>query len=61
MKRICSVGIVEWNCKFVAIFRRKIKEGIVTEYYAIPGGGVENGKIYKCNIMNIQKELYFKI
>lgn len=40
MKRICVRGIVEKNNELAVIFRRKINNGIVKEYYAIPGGGV---------------------
>ena len=41
MKRICVRGIVLKDNKLAVIFRRKINNGIVKEYYVIPGGGVE--------------------
>lgn len=42
MKRICVRGIVVKDNELAVIFRRKIKDGITTEYYVIPGGGVES-------------------
>jgi len=41
MKRICVRGIVEKDNKLAVIFRRKINNGEIKEYYVIPGGGVE--------------------
>lgn len=41
MKRICVRGIVLKDNKLAVIFRRKINNEIVKEYYVIPGGGVE--------------------
>ena len=42
MKRLCVRGIVETEKGLAVIFRRKINGDKVTEYYVIPGGGVEN-------------------
>lgn len=44
MKRICVRGLVVKNNKLAVIFRRKINEEKIEEYYAIPGGGVEDGE-----------------
>lgn len=44
MKRICVRSIVEKDNKLAVIFRRKINNGVVVEYYAIPGGGVEENE-----------------
>lgn len=41
MKRICVRGIILKDNKLAVIFRRKLNNGIVKEYYVIPGGGVE--------------------
>ena len=40
-KRISSRGIIIQDDKLLTIFRRKIKDGEVKEYYVIPGGGLE--------------------
>ena len=41
MKRICVRGFVEKDNELAVVFRRKITDGNVKEYYVIPGGGVE--------------------
>lgn len=40
MKRVSARAIIIENNKLLVMFRRKIKDGIVKEYYAILGGGV---------------------
>ena len=40
-KRVSSRAIIIENDKILVMFRRKIKEGKVKEYYVIPGGGKE--------------------
>jgi len=44
MKRICVRGFVEKDNELAVIFRRKITDGVITEYYVIPGGGVEESE-----------------
>ena len=56
MKRICVRGIVERNDELAVIFRRKIKDGVVTEYYVIPGGGVEDTEDLKDALKRELKE-----
>ena len=41
MKRISARAIIFEGDYFYALFRRKIKDGNIHEYYSIPGGGVE--------------------
>lgn len=41
MKRVSVRGIVVKDNKLAVIFRRKINNGVINEYYAIPGGGVD--------------------
>lgn len=41
MKRVSVRGLVIRNNELAVIFRRKIKGDKTEEYYAIPGGGVE--------------------
>ena len=44
MKRISARGLVVTDKGLALIFRRKIKDGITKEYYAVPGGGIEEGE-----------------
>ena len=44
MKRVSARAIIIENNKLLVMFRRKIKDGIVKEYYAILGGGVEENE-----------------
>jgi len=44
MKRICVRCIVVKDNELAVIFRRKIKDVIINEYYVIPDGGVEATK-----------------
>ena len=41
MKRVSARAIIFAGDYFYTLFRRKIEEGRVREYYSIPGGGVE--------------------
>ncbi len=43
MRNSARVVIIE-DDKVLTMFRRKIKDGKVSEYYVIPGGGVEEGE-----------------
>ena len=49
-KRISSRGIIIQDDKLLTIFRRKIKDGEVKEYYVIPGGGLEEGETLEENV-----------
>lgn len=44
MKRVSARAIIIENNKLLVMFRRKIKDGVVKEYYAILGGGVEENE-----------------
>ena len=41
MKRVSARAIIFEGDYFYTLFRRKIKDGNIHEYYSIPGGGVE--------------------
>lgn len=42
-KRISVRGIIIEDDEVYTIFRRKIRnDGVIKEYYVIPGGGIEN-------------------
>ncbi len=43
MRKSCRAIIIK-NGKVLTMFRRKIKDGVTTEYYVIPGGGQESGE-----------------
>ena len=42
--RISSRAVIVENDKVLTMFRRKIKDGKVKEYYVIPGGGQDDGE-----------------
>lgn len=44
MKRVSARGLVITDKGLSVIFRRKIKDGNVKEYYVVPGGGIEEGE-----------------
>ena len=44
MKRVSARGLVITEKGLAVIFRRKIKDSKVEEYYVIPGGGIEEGE-----------------
>lgn len=44
MKRTNGRAIIIENDEVILMFRRKIKNGITKEYYAIPGGGQEENE-----------------
>ena len=54
--RISSRAIIIENGKLLTMFRRKIKDGKVKEYYVIPGGGLENGETKQQNVIRELKE-----
>ena len=56
-KRICGRAIIIDNDEVYLMFRRRIKDGNVNEYYAIPGGGKENNEsIEECVAREIKEE-----
>lgn len=44
MKRVSARGLVVTEKGLAVIFRRKINENSVKEYYVIPGGGIEENE-----------------
>ena len=56
MKRISSRAIIFEEDYFYTLFRRKIKEGRVHEYYSIPGGGVEDDESLEDTVKRELKE-----
>ena len=58
MKRVNGRAIIIEGDEVILMFRRKIKDGIVNEYYAIPGGGKEeNESIEECVKREVNEEL----
>ena len=55
-KRISSRGIIIQDDKLITIFRRKVKDNTVKEYYVIPGGGLEEGETLEDNLKRELKE-----
>ncbi len=61
-KRINGRAIIIDGEDVLLMFRRKIKNGQIKEYYAIPGGGLEeNETIEECVKREIQEEFNIKI
>ena len=61
-KRINSRAIVFEDDNVLLLFRRKQKDGIIKEYYAIPGGGVEeNETLEEAAIRELKEELSIDI
>ena len=57
MKRVNGRAIIIDGDEVLLMFRRKIKDGIVKEYYAIPGGGKEeNETIEECVRREVNEE-----
>ena len=54
-KRVSSRAIIIENDKILVMFRRKIKDGKVKEYYVIPGGGKEENETLE---ENVKRELF---
>ena len=62
MKRVNGRAIIIDGDEVLLMFRRKIKDGIVNEYYAIPGGGKEeNETIEECVIREIKEDFNLDI
>lgn len=56
-KRVSARGIIIVGDEVYAMFRRRInEEGIVKEYYVIPGGGIEQGESLEENVKRELKE-----
>lgn len=55
-KRISSRGIIICGDKVLTMFRRRIKDDKVKEYYVIPGGGIEEGETLLDNVIREMKE-----
>ncbi len=62
MKRITARGIIIHDDEVILMYRRKKINGIIKEYYAIPGGHVENGEtLEECLIREIKEEFSINI
>lgn len=62
MKRINGRAIIIDGDEVILMFRRRIKDGITKEYYAIPGGGQEeNETIEECTKREIKEEFNLEI
>ena len=58
MKRVAGRAIIIQDDDVLLMFRRKIKDGKVFEYYGIPGGKQEdNETLEECTIREIKEEL----
>ena len=58
MKRISGRAIIIDKDEVILIYRRKLKDGVLKEYYAVPGGGQEeNETIEECVVREIKEEL----
>ena len=61
-KRVSGRAIIIEDDKVYLMFRRKVKDGKVNEYYAIPGGGKEeNETIEECVAREIKEEFNLDI
>lgn len=48
--------------KVLTMFRRKIKDGAVNEYYVIPGGGIEEGETEEETVVReLQEEMSVEV
>lgn len=54
--RISSRAIIIEDGKLVTIFRRVVKNGKVSEYYVLPGGGIEEGETPEIAVLRELKE-----
>lgn len=56
-KRVSSRGIIIKDDSVYAMFRRRIKDdGIIKEYYVIPGGGINENETLEENVIREMKE-----
>lgn len=57
LKRISSRGIIiEDNFVYLMFRRRILEDGIIKEYYVVPGGGINEGETLQENIIRELKE-----
>lgn len=54
--RVSSRAIIVEDGKLLTMFRRRIKDGKIKEYYVIPGGGLEEGETLQQNVTRELKE-----
>lgn len=54
--RVSSRAIIIENGKILTMFRRVLRNGVIKEYNAIPGGGQENGETLEQNVTRELKE-----
>ena len=54
--RVSSRAIIIKNGKILTMFRRVLRNGVMKEYNAIPGGGQENGETLEQNVTRELKE-----
>ena len=61
-KRVSSRAIIIKDNKLVVLFRRRIRDGKVVEYYSLPGGGLEEGETLEENVLReVNEELGIEI
>ena len=54
--RISSRAVIIENGKVLTMFRRKVKDGKIKEYYVIPGGGKDEGETLEETVIRELKE-----
>ena len=60
--RVSARAIIIQNGKLLTMFRRKVVDGKVKEYYVIPGGGKEEGEsLQECVKRELQEEMNIEI
>jgi 8-oxo-dGTP diphosphatase len=59
---ITARGIIFDKDDVILMYRKKRKKGLIKEYYAIPGGHVENNEtLEECLIREIEEEFSIKV
>lgn len=57
MKRTSTRAIIIEDNKVLLFFRRKLVDGVINEYYSLPGGGIESNETKeKCLIRELNEE-----
>lgn len=56
MKRVSARAVIFDNNYFYVLFRRKMKDGRVHEYFSIPGGGIEEFETLEDTVKRELKE-----